>query len=180
MRRTESAELPGLLAQRSERGVSGCLVWTWARDWGGYGMIRVGGKQRRAHRLSWELANGRSIPTGMVIRHACDNPSCIEPRHLFLGTVSDNNRDRQSRGRSDDRRGEKCPTARLTWPEVRAIRQRLADREPHAAIAADYGVTREAISRIAQGRNWRPEADPHLSVTTQPTKREKQAHEHYR
>jgi len=91
----------------------------------------------------------------MVVRHTCDNPSCIEPSHLLIGTTTDNNRDRQARGRSSDRRGEKCPTAKLTWPEVREIRRRLASGERRTLIADAYGVSRRTISFIATGERWK-------------------------
>jgi hypothetical protein len=66
---------------------------------GGHGAIRVDGKMEKAHRVAWKLAHG-SIPDGMCVCHHCDNPPCINPAHLFLGTVADNNRDRHNKGRS--------------------------------------------------------------------------------
>jgi hypothetical protein len=77
-----------------------------------------------------------------------------------VGTVADNNRDREERGRSDDRNGEHCPTAKLTWDSVRTIRSALAAGATQQSIADRYSVTRECISRIARGINWRPDRDP--------------------
>lgn len=76
-----------------------CWIWKAARVMGqGYGMIKVGTKTYRAHRLSYELFKGE-IPSGMYICHTCDNPPCVNPDHLFLGTASDNNRDKMEKGR---------------------------------------------------------------------------------
>ena len=77
---------------------SGCHLWSGSRTSSGYGVI--GDTSRtRAHRLSWELANERRIPAGMVVRHTCDTPACINPRHLLIGTDLDNAWDAIERGR---------------------------------------------------------------------------------
>jgi hypothetical protein len=85
------------LARRSvER--DGCLVWMGARDPEGYGRLRVGGVLVRTHRAAWEAANG-PIPQGMVVRHVCDNPPCIRPDHLVVGSQRDNVQDALRKGR---------------------------------------------------------------------------------
>lgn len=95
----------------AERGVStgeGCWLWTGARLRKGsvytYGQLNVqGGHRVLAHRYTWELANG-PIPDQMVVHHHCENPSCVRPSHLFLGTQSDNLRDARMKGRLSGRR----------------------------------------------------------------------------
>ena len=77
---------------------SGCWVWVGNRIPQGYGTIGVGGKPVRAHRYSWELHNG-PIPDGLFVLHRCDNPPCVRPDHLFLGTALDNSRDCVDKGR---------------------------------------------------------------------------------
>ena len=73
-----------------------CWEWTGARNRGGYGI-----KGRRlAHRLAWSEANGRPVPDGMLVLHSCDNPPCVNPAHLRIGTVADNAADRVARNRS--------------------------------------------------------------------------------
>ena len=84
----------------------GCLLWTGRRNSGGYGEMQLPnpngkGKIRAlAHRVSWEEHNQQPIPAGLLIRHTCDNPACIEPSHLLLGDAADNARDRKERGRN--------------------------------------------------------------------------------
>jgi hypothetical protein len=78
---------------------TGCLSWTGYRNSKGYGTINVGGTPRYAHRVAWELANG-PLPGGKCVLHRCDNPSCCNPRHLFLGSRADNNADMREKGRA--------------------------------------------------------------------------------
>jgi len=82
----------------------GCWEWTLHRNHSGYGLTHIGGKTRYAHRLMWEEVNGK-IPEGMYVCHKCDNPSCINPDHLFLGTQLENMQDMVRKGRSA--RGDK-------------------------------------------------------------------------
>jgi len=97
-----------LFARLVERE-NGCLEWTGPPGTGGYGQIKVGKKMVGAHRVAWELANGERIPTGMVVCHACDNPPCCNPEHLFVGTYSDNNLDMGQKWRHGNRRKTHCP-----------------------------------------------------------------------
>lgn len=100
----------------------GCWEWIGSRNAAGYGKMTVGGRGAghvRAHRVSWELANG-PVPEGLWVLHTCDNPPCVRPDHLWLGTRLDNMRDCASKGRIDTRR------ARAARALVRAY---LAERE---------------------------------------------------
>lgn len=71
---------------------NGCWNWAGAKNQNGYGVVRLNYKLYKAHRVSWTHSHGE-IPDGMVVCHVCDNPSCINPEHLFIGTQSDNMRD---------------------------------------------------------------------------------------
>ncbi len=90
----------------------GCWEWTAAVNHGGYGLFQYTSRScRRAHRVSYELAYG-PIPKGMVVMHKCDNPPCVNPDHLELGTMADNNRDKGQKGRARNGRRNRthCPS----------------------------------------------------------------------
>ena len=127
-----------------------CVEWAKALDRQGYGVAWYEGKKTSAHRMEWIKTNG-SIPAGMCVLHKCDNPSCINIKHLFLGTRAENNKDRAFKKRSADVSGEKHPASKLTEPQVLAIR---ADQRLQHVIAAEYGVDPSAISNIKRRRNW--------------------------
>ena len=143
-----------------------CWLWTAYRAPLGYGEIGVSGhRTARAHRVSWEIHNG-PIPDGLFVLHRCDNPPCVNPAHLFLGTIADNSRDMVAKGRhafavhpETQARGERINTALLTAEQVVAIRARhefgarKGDRTT-AALAREYGVNRETISKIVRRKSW--------------------------
>jgi hypothetical protein len=94
--------MTGSFAQILEQNAArspGCWLWTLGTNSRGYGQFCSGGRSRLAHRAAWEVANG-AIPSGMYVCHHCDTPACVNPAHLFLGTASDNARDREAKGRS--------------------------------------------------------------------------------
>lgn len=103
--------------------LTGCWLWTGARHPQGYGFIkRKDGTQLRAHRVAYELAYG-PIPPGLQVCHRCDNPRCIRPGHLFLGTARDNAADMVAKGRAARNAGERNGGALLTRPQVVQIRE---------------------------------------------------------
>lgn len=143
-----------------------CWTWTDAPEPGGYGLLRIGKRKFRAHRVSWILAFG-DIPEGLCVCHSCDNPPCVRPDHLFLGTSGENTRDAASKGRmaSGDRNasrlyperrpvGERSKQAKLTWDQVNAIRTRIAAGEAKRSLAREYGVSPVLIRLIWQGKAW--------------------------
>jgi hypothetical protein len=81
---------------------SGCWLWTASLTSTGYGQMMVHGKKQKAHRVSWEIHHG-PIPDGMCVCHACHNPRCVKPEHLYLGTQSDNVADMKASGRARGR-----------------------------------------------------------------------------
>lgn len=130
---------------------TGCWNWQSSLDGKrGYGFIGIDGKSIRAHRASWQIHIGH-IPKDMHVLHRCDNPSCVNPSHLFLGTNQDNVNDKMQKGRHKVLRGSQLPTAKLTEDQVLKIR---ADRRTHSLIAADYCVSPSTISAIKNYQNW--------------------------
>jgi len=124
-----------------------CWVWTGARDPLGYGRIGLGGRSdgvSLTHRVAWLLTYG-AVSDGMCVLHACDNPSCVRPDHLFLGTRDDNNKDMTRKGRH----GRNT----LTDEQVRDIRRRRAAGEPIIALAREFGTSHSNVSAIAAGRS---------------------------
>jgi hypothetical protein len=127
---------------------SGCWIWKAVVRSDGYGQFRVGPKMVGAHRVSYELFKG-AIPQGMRVLHRCDNPLCVNPEHLFLGTQADNVADMVQKGRKA--KGQKTNRTNLTEDDIRAIRAALGT---NVEIAKRYGVVPHTISRIRTGARW--------------------------
>lgn len=126
-----------------------CWEWTARRDKNGYGMLG----NDRAHRFSFSLANG-GIPDGMQVLHHCDNPPCVNPDHLWLGTPKDNARDRNAKGRHDPQIGSTNGNAKLTELEIPRIRDMIACGASNQDIGAWFGVSAGMIWHIRKGNNW--------------------------
>lgn len=141
--------------ERIERAVfpiteSGCWIWMHALDVQGYGALEFLGAQNvKAHRLSWEVYRG-PIPKGMHVCHCCDIPCCVNPDHLFLGTHTDNMRDKAKKGRAP--RGESHCDAILTDADVLAIRR---SNETNQALADRYGVGLTTLWKARNGVTWK-------------------------
>lgn len=128
--------------------MSGCFCWAGYVDRDGYGRIKVKGENILAHRVAWELFNG-AIPEGEQVLHACDNPSCSRPDHLFLGDAAVNMADRNAKDRQA--KGERNGRAKLTERQVREIR---ASAEGIRPLARKYGLDPKSVRDIRSGRNW--------------------------
>lgn len=142
-----------------------CWEWKGNKNKTGYGLLWISDRpaaKRLAHRLSWEIHNGE-IPDELGVLHKCDNPPCVNPAHLFLGTFRDNMKDKISKERHA--RGEKCQHI-LTEQAVIDIRNRYnlrrrtrgvaARNDPNGAraLASEYGVSIWAIFDCVKGRRW--------------------------
>lgn len=123
-----------------------CWLWTGCKT-RGYGHLsrRCNGKTvwLRAHRVAWETAHG-DVPSGMVVRHHCDNPSCVRPEHLFLRSQAENLRDMRAKGRG-----------RLTEQQAREVLAASKAGLPIAPLHRKFGVARSTVYAVAYGVNWR-------------------------
>lgn len=136
----------------------GCWLWTAAKTSKGYGVFQVGWKtQKRAHRIAYELEKG-NIDDGLCVCHTCDNPSCVNPSHLFLGTVKDNVDDMIDKGRKVNLQGKRNGMAKLNDKDVMAI---YFDKRTNTEIAKDYNISPSLVSQIRR-KKIRKEATAHL------------------
>jgi hypothetical protein len=126
-----------------------CVEWCGAKLPSGYGTVGGGKSKKYAHRVAWEKANGRPVPDGMFICHDCDNPSCVNPEHLYAATPAQNSKDMVMKGRSA--RGERNGGAKLTLEQVNLIR---SDERTYREIASEYGVSQTAIWKIKNRMKW--------------------------
>jgi hypothetical protein len=136
----------------------GCWEWTGSRHGSGYGTLPFGSRMDGsrsmvlAHRASW-LVNVGAIADGLFVCHRCDNPPCVRPDHLFLGTPQQNTNDMRAKGRSA--LGERHPAAVLTEADVRSIRVRAAAGVSRNMLAAEYGILPASIGQIVTRKRWK-------------------------
>lgn len=127
-----------------------CTPTHFALDRYGYGKAHYRNKSIGAHRLAWIKAHG-DIPTGMLVCHACDNPACVNVKHLFLGTWASNMADRDAKGRNA--RGERVGQAKLTADDVRAIR--AAAGVSQRVLGERFGVGQVTIHHVLTRFTWK-------------------------
>lgn len=143
-----------------------CWKWTAATSPSGYGefWFPQRGKHTRAHQVSWILKYG-DIPEGLGVLHKCDNPSCVNPKHLFLGTNLDNNKDRDAKGRriqgtvyfgvEHPQHGTNSPHNKLTESQVlEIVKLKEIGELSNNQIATAFGVSSGYINNIWHGRKW--------------------------
>lgn len=138
---------------RKTHDPAACWTWLNGRSGSGYGVINWQGRLYYAHRLAWELHNGRAAPGHLVIRHLCGNPLCCRPSHLAIGTRQDNSNDMVAQSRQRNRV--------LTHNQVRDIRAMAARKARIVDICQRYGIAQKTVWLILAGRTYRhvPEAN---------------------
>lgn len=130
-----------------------CWMWLKSKDKDGYGKTFENGRDIRAHRSAYKDWFGKE-PKQLLVCHKCDNPSCVNPTHLFTGTVKENVNDSLSKGRQD-RRGDRSRNHKLDLISVNAIKYLLKNTYfSQYRIAKMFNVSRSCIAHIAQGNRW--------------------------
>ena len=149
-----------LLSHIKINAVTGCWEWQGSKR-NGYGRMIVGSRtdgtrrSKSAHRVAYELYHGE-IPNGMEICHKCDNPCCVNPSHLFIGTRQDNIDDRERKGRNITFIGEEQPRAKLTKKSVKDARWERVHKGTSFQVLADrYGVSKKTIQNAVNGVTWK-------------------------
>jgi hypothetical protein len=129
---------------------SNCWLWAKCKNQAGYGRVSVGNSTMKlAHRVAWEIINCRKIPDGIHVLHRCDNPPCVNPNHLFLGTQYDNMIDMRRKGRGT--MGDTHPRSKLTREEGDKIRKLRADGACYESLCINFGISRVTLWRILEG-----------------------------
>lgn len=133
---------------------TGCHEWQARTDKKGYGRKKVAGRERRAHQLAWEQANG-PIPNSLHVLHRCDNPGCVNVAHLFLGTNADNTQDKVAKGRQAKGEGlarlvraGRVATSKINETDVERIRDIHRAGVSQVEIGAYFGIDQCHVSRI--------------------------------
>lgn len=129
----------------------GCWIWVGAKLPRGYGRFYFDGKPRYAHRVSVELATGNPVPPELLVIHSCDNPSCVNPGHLSVGTQTMNMRDAADKGRTvrvGDWTGTRNPKSKLTKLQLESLRERIVGGAGTTEMAREFGISRIRVQQI--------------------------------
>lgn len=129
----------------------GCWTWIGCINPGGYGGFGFNGKREYAHRVSYLFAYGK-IPHGLCVCHSCDNRKCVNPKHLWLGTVADNLADAYAKGRTI--KGEDSKKSKLKTSDVLQIKALLNEGALQRVLAKEYDVSTDTIGKIYRRETW--------------------------
>jgi hypothetical protein len=140
------------IGETNERG---CIVWSGYKSHDGYGRFYMGNNITvAAHRFSYEINCG-PIPDNLQVLHKCDNPPCVNPEHLFLGTPNDNAKDRAKKGRQQRHHGESNPNSKVSVEDVKEIRKMHKQGYTSKQIAELFPIASSSIRRIYSRKDWK-------------------------
>ena len=144
--------LPKLFEGKVTTPAEGCWEWLMFLNHAGYGQCTINNRRWLAHRYVYSTVVA-DIPEDLIIMHTCDNPKCVRPSHLRLGTHAQNQHDKIAKGKGNE--GERNAHAKFTQAQVESIRARVAAGERAIRIAEEFGVNRSCISKIVNKTHWR-------------------------
>lgn len=148
-----AADVYKRIAPKNENG---CMLWRGSKNHCGYGLVAILPKWSiKAHRFIWELHNKATIPKGMVIMHTCDVKACVNPEHLKLGTIADNNLDKIQKGGHGSAKGEAHKDAKLTIQKVKEIRLKSKQGISMRVLSKEYGVACSNIYNVVSNKSWK-------------------------
>lgn len=130
-----------------------CWIWKGGKDDFGYGSFSLEGRARKAHIASYKLFKG-DVPEGLCVLHKCDNPPCVRPEHLFLGTKADNMHDMIQKGREKHSKGIDRPMAKLTENDIPTIRKHRNNGLSYGQIGKLFGVDPKTVWSVCNGKTW--------------------------
>lgn len=134
-----------------------CWLWFGARLPTGYGRFYFNGRCRYSHRVSVELFKGERVPDHLIVLHSCDTPSCVNPKHLSIGTNLDNSRDAKAKGRlviiTPDWRGLKNPKSKLSIEQRKSLIDDFSSSATTKELSAKYGITTVRVCQIRREQN---------------------------
>lgn len=133
---------------------NGCWLWNGGKNRDGYGQVRLKGRTEYAHRISWVIHNG-PIPKGMCVCHQCDNPLCVRPDHLFLGTHAENMADMIAKNHVARFHGKEDTHTKLAKKDIRRMREQYLFGADRKDISLVFNVSISSVYAIVGRRTWR-------------------------
>ena len=133
-------------------GTTPCWIWRWSRTRNGYAHVAHHGKTAYVNRIQLGIL-AQPFLTHQTV-HTCDNPPCVNPAHISVGSILDNAQDRESKQRNNHVRGNRIGSAKLLDADVLAIRARVNAGESQASVLRDYEISQAQIGRIVRRESW--------------------------